>query len=84
MKRSLLLIPLMSVAILAGCTTAGPETRPYSAEERFELSMEALNRQGLPFDQYVQARAKLVRGQNANATGLAQDAVPAAQAGRES
>ncbi|WP_263265081.1 hypothetical protein [Pseudomonas sp. RIT-PI-S] len=83
MKRSMLLLTLISAAVLAGCTTAGPETRPYTAEERFELSMEALNRQGLPYDQYMQARAKLIRGQNVNATGLAQDAA-APQAGRDS
>jgi hypothetical protein len=84
MKRLMLLLSLVSVAVLAGCTTQGPESRGYSTEERFELSMEALNRQGLPFDEYVQARAALIRGQNTSASGLAEGSAPAAQSGRDS
>lgn len=84
MKRSMLMVAVMSFAVLAGCSTTSPETRPYSAQERFELSMEALSRQGLPYDQYVQARARLVRGQDANASGIAEGAAPAVPAGRDS
>jgi outer membrane lipoprotein SlyB len=83
MKTLLMMTSLLITAALAGCATDGPETRPYTPEERFQLSMEALNRQGLSYDQYVQARAKLIRGQDANAAGIAQGLRPALP-GRES
>jgi predicted component of type VI protein secretion system len=84
MTRSMLLVSLMSVAVLAGCTTTTPEKRPFSHQERVELSLEALTRQALPYDQYVQARAALVRSQDATATGLAQEGASVPPAGRDS
>ena len=67
MKRLTILASLIVIATLAGCASNAPETRPYAAEESFQLSMESLNRQGLPVDQYVQARNKLIRAHNENA-----------------
>jgi uncharacterized lipoprotein YmbA len=78
-----MLLSLISTLVLAGCSTAAPESRPYSAQEHFELSMEALSRQGLSYDQYVQARTRLVRGQDAAATGLVESTAPAGQVGRD-
>lgn len=83
MKTSLPILVLAAMSVLAGCATAGPEARPYTSEERTQLSLEALNRQALPFDQYVQARARLMRAQNTTARDLANDASPSAQVGRD-
>lgn len=84
MKNALLIVAMTAVSALAGCTTAGPETRPYSPQERAQLSMEALNRQALPFDQYIQARARLIRAQNTTARDLAEGAGAPSQIGRDS
>lgn len=83
MKPFLPVLALVAISTLAGCATAGPEARPYSAEERAQLSLEALNRQALPFDQYVQARARLVRAQNTTVGDLVDDAGATAQVGRD-
>ncbi|MBF7143449.1 MULTISPECIES: hypothetical protein [Pseudomonas] len=84
MKRSMLLASLIALAMLTGCATSSPESRGYSNEERFELSLEALNRQALPYEQYMQARARLVRGQDAEASNLAQQGASVSPEGRDS
>jgi hypothetical protein len=84
MKNVLLIAAIATVCMLTGCATPGPEARPYSQQERAQLSMEALNRQALPFDQYMQARARLMRAQTTTASDLAEDAGTPSQAGRDS
>lgn len=84
MKRSMLLASLIALAMLTGCATSSPESRAYTDEERFELSLEALNRQALPYEQYMQARARLVRAQDAEASNLAQQGMSVARVGRDS
>lgn len=79
-----LLIPLIALAVLSGCAAQpGPETRPYSAEESFQLSMESLNRRGLSFDDYTRERARLIRSQAPQAQGLVQQ-VQVQATGRDS
>lgn len=71
MKRSTLITVLLLAATLGGCA-GHPETRPFSNEENYQLSLEALARQGLPFDEYVRQRAVLVRAHDSNAGQVAQ------------
>ncbi len=61
MNRLLTVALLLAVSVLAGCAShVSPELRPYSAEESRELSMEALNRSGLSFDEYHAKKAQLL------------------------
>lgn len=48
-------------AAMAGCAQhPAPQDRGYSALERRELALEALNRRGLSFDEYQQRKAELL------------------------
>ena len=60
--NTLLALSLLSVVtVLAGCAShPAPELRPYTAEEQLELSLEALNRRGLSFDEYQAKKAELL------------------------
>ncbi|WP_339529717.1 MULTISPECIES: hypothetical protein [unclassified Pseudomonas] len=61
MNRFLAVCLLIVSSVLAGCAThPSPELRPYTAEETKELSLEALSRLGLSFDEYQQQRAALI------------------------
>ncbi|MCU1758251.1 hypothetical protein NTD84_00750 [Pseudomonas sp. 14P_8.1_Bac3] len=61
MKTLLATCLLLAVSVLAGCAShVSPELRPYSAEERKELALEALNRRGLSFDEYHAKKAELL------------------------
>ncbi|MGY2261899.1 hypothetical protein [Pseudomonas sp. SDO55104_S430] len=61
MKTLITSFLLLSLSVLAGCAThVSPELRPYTAEETRELAMEALNRQGLSFDEYHAKKAELL------------------------
>ncbi|MBZ9785072.1 hypothetical protein K9857_26355 [Pseudomonas sp. REP124] len=61
MKTLITTFLLLSLSVLAGCAThVSPELRPYTAEETRELAMEALNRQGLSFDEYHAKKAELL------------------------
>lgn len=57
MNRLVAVLLLASAMWLTGCAGhPGPEQRGYSAEERRELALEALNRRGLSFDEYQQKK----------------------------
>ena len=60
--NTLLALSLLSVVtVLAGCAShPAPELRPYTAAEQRELSLEALNRRGLSFDEYQAKKAELL------------------------
>jgi acyl-[acyl carrier protein]--UDP-N-acetylglucosamine O-acyltransferase len=61
MNRLLAVFLMLAVSVLAGCAShVSPELRPYTAEETKELAMEALNRQGLSFDEYHSQKAALL------------------------
>ena len=60
MNRLLAVSLLIVSSVLAGCAThPSPELRPYTVEETKQLSLEALSRRGLSFDEYQQQRAVL-------------------------
>jgi hypothetical protein len=64
MNRILNAALLITITVLAGCATGpGPESRPYTAEETYELALEALNRRGLSFDEYQRLKTQLQREQ---------------------
>ena len=69
--NSLFAFSLLCVSIvLAGCAShPAPELRPYTAEEQLELSLEALNRRGLSFDEYQAKKAELL-GQPGKRSGF--------------
>lgn len=72
----LLLAALIATGIttLAGCASH-PELRPYTAAETRELALESLARQGLPYDEFQQRKAALLRAEQSS-QGLA-EAAPA-------
>lgn len=58
MKSMTLSIALATALLLQGCA-GHPEERAFSEQERYQLSLESLSRQGLPYDDYVRQRASL-------------------------
>ena len=61
MKPLIAPLLLLTASVLAGCAShVSPELRPYTAEESKELALEALNRQGLSFDEYHSKKAALL------------------------
>ncbi|MBD1554035.1 hypothetical protein [Pseudomonas typographi] len=60
---------MLSVLMLAAATAAGcashPEDRPFAAEEQYQLALESLARQGLPYETYMRQRAALVQRHHA-------------------
>jgi hypothetical protein len=81
--NTLLALSLLSVVtVLAGCAShPAPELRPYTAAEQLELSLEALNRRGLSFDEYQAKKAELL-GEPRKTYGFDQQGEMNAERGR--
>ncbi|WP_097085236.1 MULTISPECIES: hypothetical protein [unclassified Pseudomonas] len=66
MRHLPLFIAAAAALWLQGCASH-PETRAFTEQERYQLSMESLNRQGLPYDDYMREKAQLLRAQSEQA-----------------